>query len=85
MARGSSEKQGQGRPQAAHRPHVGGRHRSPAWGAAGQPLASTHRKYRRMGSQATSRMTMEGSSTRSALMAEMYKVMMSHVLTPANR
>lgn len=26
---------------------------------------------------------MEGSSTRSALMAEMYRVMMSHVFTPA--
>lgn len=36
-----------------------------------------------MGSQATSRTTMDGSSTRSALMAEMYRVMMSHVFTPA--
>lgn len=28
---------------------------------------------------------MDGSSTRSALMAEMYRVMMSHVFTPAVR
>lgn len=36
-----------------------------------------------MGSQATSRITMEGSSSRRALMAEIYNVMMSEVLTPA--
>lgn len=28
---------------------------------------------------------MDGSNTRSALMAEMYRVMMSHVFTPAVR
>lgn len=52
----------------------------------GMCQAAPHRSYLRyflMGSQATSRITMEGSSSRRALMAEMYRVMMSEVLTPA--
>lgn len=45
------------------------------------PQAS-YLRYFLMGSQATSRITMEGSSSRKALMAEIYRVMMSDVLTP---
>lgn len=46
-------------------------------------LRASHLRYFLMGSQATSRITMEGSSSRRALMAEIYNVMMSEVLTPA--
>lgn len=45
-------------------------------------LQASYLRYFLMGSQATSRITMEGSSSRKALMAEIYKVMMSDVLTP---
>lgn len=51
----------------------------------GMCQAAPHASYLRyflMGSQATSRITMEGSSSRRALMAEIYRVMMSEVLTP---
>lgn len=45
-------------------------------------LRASYLRYFLMGSQATSRITMEGSSSRRALMAEIYRVMMSDVLTP---
>lgn len=47
------------------------------------PPQVSYLRYFLMGSQATSRITMEGSSSRKALMAEIYRVMMSDVLTPA--
>ena len=51
--------------------------------ASGCPASqASYLRYFRMGSQATSRITMEGSSSRKALMAEIYRVMMSDVLTP---
>lgn len=45
-------------------------------------LQASYLRYFLMGSQATSRITMEGSSSRKALMAEIYRVMISDVLTP---
>lgn len=45
-------------------------------------LQASYLRYFLMGSQATSRITIEGSSSRKALMAEIYRVMMSDVLTP---
>ena len=49
---------------------------------AGRGGGSTDRRYLRMGWQATCSMTMDGSRSRRALMAEMYTVRMSDVCTP---
>ena len=44
---------------------------------------NTDRRYLRMGWQATCNMTMDGSRSLRALIAEMYTVRMSDVCTPA--
>ena len=53
-------------------------------GGGGGETLSTDRRYLRMGWQATCSMTMEGSRSLRALMAEMYTVRMSDVGTPDN-
>jgi len=45
-------------------------------------LRASPLRYYLKGSQSTSTISMEGSSSRRALMAEIYNVMMSEVLTP---